>query len=178
MIAIRTILLPMDGSECSRQALAYALEIARRHDARLVAFHVVDRLDVERIRRTLQLAGLPEERLTALLKRNEAEACAFLSEAVEAGQRSGVAVDTTWVTGSPADDIVQFAKEIKADLIVMGTHGRRGMSHLLLGSVAERVIRTAQCPVLTVRGETRDAAESPSPAAEATSAAALAAERK
>jgi nucleotide-binding universal stress UspA family protein len=55
------------------------------------------------------------------------------------------------VIGFPAEDIVRLATEVQADLIVVGTHGRRGLSHLLLGSVAERVIRTAPCPVLTVR---------------------------
>ena len=53
--------------------------------------------------------------------------------------------------GFPAKDIVRLATEVQADLIVLGTHGRRGMSHLLVGSVAERVVRTAPCPVLTVR---------------------------
>ncbi len=75
----------------------------------------------------------------------------LLREVVGAAQRAGVPIETTWVIGFPAKDIVRLATEVQADLIVVGTYGRRGMSHLLLGSVAERVVRTAPCPVLTVR---------------------------
>ena len=66
-------------------------------------------------------------------------------------RRTGVRVQAIFVEGLPADEILRSARRARADLIVMGTHGRHGMAHLLMGSVAERVVRTAPCPVLTVR---------------------------
>jgi nucleotide-binding universal stress UspA family protein len=75
----------------------------------------------------------------------------LLQEVVGAAQRAGVPIETTWVIGVPAEDIVRFAAEIQADLIVLATHGRTGLEHVLMGSVAEQVVRTAPCPVLTVR---------------------------
>ena len=161
MIKIKTILLPMDGSACSWKALEYALAIARRHGARVLAFHVVDRAMVEHIRPLLQVAVPSAERLATMQKEYEANASAFLGEVVGMPETSGVEIATDWVTGLPAEDIVKHATGIRADLIVMGTHGRRGVSHLLLGSVAERVVRTAPCPVLTVRSDARDAVEVP-----------------
>ena len=154
MINVTTILLAMDGSDGSWKALDYALTMARQHGARLVAVHVVNRIEIEGIRRALQLANLSEsdDRLTSLQKEYETNACSVLSEIVGVAQRAGVPIETTAVIGSPAEDIVRLAREIKADLIVIGTHGRHGLSRVFLGSVAERVVRTAPCPVLTVRG--------------------------
>ena len=76
-----------------------------------------------------------------------------MGEVADAADKAGVAVETRLVTGIPSEDIVRLGQELPADLIIMGTHGRSGMSHLLLGSVAERVVRKAPCPVLTVRQE-------------------------
>jgi nucleotide-binding universal stress UspA family protein len=69
---------------------------------------------------------------------------------VDAGVKAGVAVEARMAHGTPYEEIVKAGKELGADLIVIGTHGRTGMSHFLLGSVAERVVRSAPCPVLTV----------------------------
>jgi nucleotide-binding universal stress UspA family protein len=74
----------------------------------------------------------------------------------DAAAKVGVPVETKVATGIPSEDIARVARELPADLIIMGTHGRAGMSHLLLGSVAEKVVRGAPCPVLTVRKEEHD----------------------
>ena len=151
MIAIKTILLPTDGSECSWKAVAYALAIAKQHGARVVALHVIDQAEIDQMRCTLVEGAAPGELFTKMRTDQEALAQSLLREVVGAAQRAGVPIETTWVTGIPAEDILRLATEIRADLIVMGTHGRRGISHLLLGSVAERVVRRAPCPVLIVR---------------------------
>ena len=151
MIAIKTILLPMDGSECSWKAVAYALAIAKQHGARVVALHVIDQADVDQMRRGLVEGPASGELFAKVRKDHEDLVQSLLREVVGAAQQAGVPIETTWVIGFPAEDIVRLATEVQADLIVVGTHGRRGLSHLLLGSVAERVVRTAPCPVLTVR---------------------------
>lgn len=81
------------------------------------------------------------------------EARRILRGVTDAAGNAGVHVETRIVTGIPYEDIVRVGTELPADLIIMGTHGRSGVSHLLLGSVAEKVVRRAPCPVLTVRQE-------------------------
>ncbi|MGE5849127.1 MAG: universal stress protein, partial [Candidatus Methylomirabilota bacterium] len=80
----------------------------------------------------------------------------ILQEVADAGARAGVPVETRVVTGIPYDDILRIGAELRADLIIMGTHGRTGVSHLFMGSVAEKVVRRAPCPVLTVRQAEHD----------------------
>jgi nucleotide-binding universal stress UspA family protein len=156
MIAIKTILLPTDGSDCSWKAVAYALAIAKQCTARVVAFHVVDQAEADQMRRGLVEGAASGELFVKVRKDYEDLVRSLLQEVVGAAQRAGVPIETSWVIGVPAADIVQLATEVRADLIVLGTHGRRGMSHLLLGSVAEQVVRTAPCPVLTVRRDAHD----------------------
>ncbi len=81
----------------------------------------------------------------------EEDAGRILWEATQAADRSGVAGETRILTGTPAEEIVPLAKALPADLIIRGTHGRTGLPHALLGSVAEQVVRQAPSPVLTVR---------------------------
>ncbi len=151
MIAINTILLPADGSECSRKAMAYALSFAKRYGARVVALHVIDRRWEDQTRVTF--AELGQDLTQKIRKGYEEEAGRILHEAAEAARKAGVPVETRILAGIPFDEIVRLGEELSADLIIMGTHGRTGMSHLLLGSVAEKVVRKAPCPVLTVRQE-------------------------
>ena len=153
MLGIKAILLPTDGSECSRKAMAYALSFAKQYGARIVALHVIDRRWEDQTRVAFVEVG--QELTQKIQKGYGEEAERILREVVEAAGVSGVPVETRVVTGIPFEDIVRIGKEVPVDLIVMGTHGRAGMSHLLLGSVAERVIRRAPCPVLTVRQEDR-----------------------
>jgi nucleotide-binding universal stress UspA family protein len=154
MIAIRTILLPTDGSECSGKAQAYALSFARQYGARVVALHVIDRRWEEQARVAFVEVG---QDLTQKIQVGyEEEARRILQEVADAGGKAGVSVETKVLTGIPFEEIVRTGNEVSADLIIMGTHGRSGMSHLLLGSVAEKVVRKAPCPVLTVRQEEHD----------------------
>ncbi len=135
--AIRRILVPTDFSGCSAHALRWAEVLAQRFGAELVLLHVDELLLVlcgSDLGADAQAAGVPQlNRAVALLG-----ACGFRARDV---LRAGEAVR----------EIVRTAGEEGADVIVMGTHGRRGVSHAFLGSVAERVVRRAGCPVLTIR---------------------------
>jgi nucleotide-binding universal stress UspA family protein len=151
MIAIKTILLPTDGSDCSAKAMAYALSFAKQYGGRIVALHVIDRRWEEQTRIVVAEVG---QDLTQKIQAGYAEeARRILREVADAAGKVGVPVETTVLTGIPSEEISRLAQELSADLIIMGTHGRTGVSHLLLGSVAEKVLRRAPCPVLTVRKE-------------------------
>jgi nucleotide-binding universal stress UspA family protein len=151
VIAIKTILLPTDGSDCSAKAMAYALSFATQYGGRVVALHVIDRRWEEQTR--LVFAEVGQDLTEKVRKGYEEEAGRILQEVTGAADKVGVAVDCKVLTGIPFEEIVCAARELPADIIIMGTHGRAGMSHLLLGSVAEKVVRRASCPVLTVRLE-------------------------
>jgi nucleotide-binding universal stress UspA family protein len=154
MIAIETILLPTDGSKCSAKAMAYALSFAKQYGGRVVALHVIDQRWEEQTR--IVFAEVGQDLTQKIRNGYEEEARRILQEVTGAAGKVGVSVETRVVTGIPSEDIVRVAQELPADLIIMGTHGRAGMSHLLLGSVAEKVVRRAPCPVLTVRKEEHD----------------------
>jgi len=148
MRAIRKILVPVDFSEPSQAALAYAAELAKSFGA------VVDVLHVWEVpsflpARELAIEGSADQALVDVVKQNsETQLEAFVREAT----KRGVAVQKSWAElGSPAHSIVDRAAEGGYDLIVIGTHGRTGLSRVLIGSVAERVVRHARCPVLSVR---------------------------
>lgn len=144
MITLQNILVPSDFSECSDAAVRYGLELARRFDATLHLLHVVqdpmtmpwagEGFVVPMIEAIEQWQKQAEERLKAM---------------VPPADRGRVRVDSTVASAYP--EILRFAADRGIDLIVMGTHGRGGVSHLLLGSIAEKVVRRAPCPVLTVR---------------------------
>jgi nucleotide-binding universal stress UspA family protein len=134
---IKKILVPTDFSDCSEEALSYAETLAKSLDAKIVLFHVID---------TLSYAQWEN-----VYPRLRASVGPFLETKVKKINKRGVAAACDLVQGFPYDQIVKKAQKIGADLIVMGTHGRTGMDHLLMGSVAERVTRLAPCPVLTVR---------------------------
>lgn len=139
------ILVPVDFSAYSEQAVRVASELARRYDAALSIIHVYEPLAY----------ALPEgyvlmnsEQLKELWSRFDVELAAVKRLATEGGAPR---VETHLLQGLAVDEICRVAEKQGFDLIVMGTQGRRGLSHLLMGSVAERVLRLAPCPVLTVR---------------------------
>ena len=142
---IRRILAPTDFSEFSKQAIQYAYELAQKFGARLLLLHVVE----------LQAYPvdifLPSEAGTTLLEDLEHQARLDLAQLVPKAQDGPVEVTRQAVVGTPYHKIVEVAAAEKVDLIVMATHGRTGLSHLFIGSVAERVVRMAPCPVLTIR---------------------------
>lgn len=135
------ILLPTDGSEGMEIVIDHALQVARRDDATIHALYVVD---------TATMGRLPMdtswEAVSGLLQEEGQRALDAVREAAE-----GIAVDGKITEGAPSSEIVDYADAEDVDLIIMGTHGRGGLGRLLLGSVAERVVRTATVPVLTIR---------------------------
>jgi universal stress protein A len=140
---IRQILAPTDFSEYSKQALENARELAQKFGARLVLLHVVELP-------AYPIEGLPPSRLGGnLLEDLERQATSDLAQVL--ANEAEVEVVRRVVTGIPYRKIVEVAEAEKVDLIVMATHGRTGLGHLFIGSVAERVVRTAPCPVLTIR---------------------------
>jgi nucleotide-binding universal stress UspA family protein len=142
---IRQILAPTDFSRFSREAAAWAFELAGKFGAKVLLFHVVELP-------AYPLEGLPPSRLGGtLLEDLERQAEADLAKVMPEAQGAKVEVTRRVVVGIPYRKIVEVAQEEQADLIVMATHGRTGLSHLFMGSVAERVVRTAPCPVLTMR---------------------------
>ena len=147
MILLKNILVATDFSEPSNAALAYGRELARTFGATLTVLHVADNIAA----RAYGADGIVfvepdlQEELEAMARKN--------LEALVAGD-DGIDVRSEPVvisSSSAPAAIVRYAREQNVDLIVMGTHGRGAMAHLLVGSVAERVVRTAPCPVLTVR---------------------------
>lgn len=135
------ILVPTDGSAGMETVIEHASSLAGEHDATLVGIYVLD---------TASITGLPMEgSFDGIRGGLEDEGESALAELERlAGDLN---VETATVEGSPAREIVSFATDQGCDLIVMGTHGRSGVDRLLLGSVAERVVRTSNVPVLTVR---------------------------
>ncbi len=154
MINIKTILLPTDGSECSHKAMNYAVSFAKQYGGKIVALNVIDQRLEEQTRNAVIEIG--HELMQRLHDGYAREARRILQEVAEAGAKAGVHVETRLIKGIPSDEIVRLGGELPADLIVIGTHGHTGVSHLLLGSVAEKVVRRAPCPVLSVQREEHD----------------------
>lgn len=142
MIDLKRILVPVDFSKHSHNALRYAVAFADALGAELHLLHVV-----QEPASYTRMYVPPEDWLT-----EERDAARRELEKLPGDEvKANVAVLREVRSGSPLVEIIQYAKEADIDLIVMGTHGRTGLAHLLLGSVAENVVRQAPCPVLTVR---------------------------
>jgi universal stress protein A len=141
---IRHILAPTDFSDYSKKALSDALELAQTFGAKLSLLHV---LEPSPYLGEFTLPTMGEELLGDL----ERQASAALAQLLPDAQEAKVEVTRAVAIGSPSQTIIETAEAEHVDLIVMATHGRTGLSHLLIGSVAERVVRTAPCPVLTIR---------------------------
>lgn len=142
---IRKILVPTDFSAHSKEAQAWAVELARRYEASLTLIHVYQPISYA----LPEGYVLPSANLLADLEVSLGRALDGAKQALEAS--SGLRVDNALMQGVPYVEIVRFAREGSYDLIVLSTHGRTGLRHVLLGSVAEKVVRKAPCPVLTVR---------------------------
>ena len=148
----KQILVPVDFSECSKPALEYAGRLARGIPADLHLLHVWE--VPEFVPRVMPGEAFLDRRALAELveRRAREELDAFVREAEKL---EIPIVSTTLACGVPPRSIVESAKRGGYDLLVLGTHGRTGFSHVMLGSVAERVVRHASCPVLTVRPQSR-----------------------
>ncbi len=129
-IAIRTILVPLDGSERSATIVPVAADVAKWFGARIVLLHAFEKKkEPQELRPPRMPLKTPESRL----------------------REAGVEVKTDFLQGDPADAILEAARESGADLIALSSHGRTGLARLVLGSVAERVVRAAPLPVLVLR---------------------------
>ena len=147
MSAFRKILVPVDGSKTSRRGLKEAARLAKDQGAKLRLVHVVDEQPVL----SVVEAGVDVDDLCKSLVKSGR---ALVERARRDAEKLGVDADTAIyesVSGPPAEQILREARKWKADLIVMGTHGRRGLRRVVLGSDAEQVVREATVPVMLVR---------------------------
>lgn len=146
-IQIQRILLPTDFSTYSATATKYACELATKFGAELHLLHALE----------IHLASTPAFGMGLALpnyineSRNAAEKA--MTSVLDPQWSAGRTIVHALVDGSPKVEIVGYARKHDIDLIVLATHGRSGLSHVIIGSVAESVVRTAPCPVLTVRPE-------------------------
>jgi nucleotide-binding universal stress UspA family protein len=148
MLSIRRIVCPVDFSACAQHALEYAQELAKQFDAELSLVHAYE--DPAAYATPVPMSGYVgpgAELLHELRKQFELRLEACMAEVA----KTGVRVRSELLEGTPYRVVLDWAKEYKADLIVIGTHGHTGFTHALLGSVTERVVRMAECPVLTIR---------------------------
>lgn len=146
MIRIQRILFPTDFSEASKPAQEYACAIADQFGAELHVLHVLADPMLMMPEPALPV-GLPDNYL--IEQKTGAEKA--LESLLPASWTPGKRVHRATRMGNTYIEIVRYAKEHKIDLLILGTHGRSALMHMLLGSVAEKVVRTAPCPVLTVR---------------------------
>jgi len=146
MIDLKRILVPTDFSKFSKSALTYAGAFAEKFGAELHLLHVVQNLAlmVPDMVNVMPPVGPSMEQLTAAVR-------TALDRVVMENQLEKLQLLKVVREGTPFYEIIQYAKETNIDLIVIGTHGHSGLMHVLLGSVAEKVVRKAPCPVLTVR---------------------------
>jgi len=146
-MAIKRILVPIDFSKDSLDALSYATQFAAALDAQIALLHVVEPIHY----------AAPTDVYTAnaniamLLEQQRQVAEKQLGRIASGVEKKGRRVRAAIKTGAASKVIVDTAKKDGTDLIIMATHGRTGLAHMFLGSVAEKVVRTARCPVLTVR---------------------------
>ena len=140
---LKRILVPIDFSDCSRKALQYAVPLAKEHQAAITLLYVVPpayggsefaAIDYAQLEAGMKAGGQEE---LAKLERDE-----MLKE---------VSTGSLVCVGSPAREIIEAAQSLPADLVVISTHGRTGLKHVFLGSVAEQVVQRAPCPVFVVR---------------------------
>ncbi|MBC7174273.1 MAG: universal stress protein [Polyangiaceae bacterium] len=144
MTEIRTILCPVDFSPGSQAATDYAIGLAQKLGAKLHLVHVYP----------LPMLTAPDGGMmlpASVLADVSDNASKALRKAADACIAKGITPETHLGDGAPHTEILRVAEQVKADLIVMGTHGRSGFAHLLLGSVAEKVVRSSRIPVLTTR---------------------------
>lgn len=141
------ILIPIDGSEAARNAIPYALDAAKTYDAALYTMSVVDTGDAD-----------DDEKREAMYEEFEKESKAMVEDVIDRAEAEDVRTTAGSIAeGKPHRAIRKYADEQDIDLIVMGTHGRRGILYPLRRSVTEKVVRRADVPVLTIRlGEAED----------------------
>jgi nucleotide-binding universal stress UspA family protein len=148
MAPYERVLVATDGSPASDAAIREALDLAVANDASIHALYVLDTASFAPVSGEAALDGM-----AGVLESEGEEALDAVEERAAA---RGIAVERAIVDGRPSAEIARYAETADCDVIVMGTHGRGGLDRLLLGSVAEKVVRTASVPVLTVRAAQAD----------------------
>ncbi len=143
MITLKKILCPIDHSDCSKEALKYAVSFAMKDKAKLYLLHV---LDIRSFNESIDAISkqIPDEETLNQLKLK-------LIDCIPEEIREDMDIEALVVQGIPFAEIISTAKENDIDMIVIGTHGRTGIVHMMMGSVSEKVVRKAHCPVLAVR---------------------------
>ena len=129
----KTILVPTDGSEYAGRAEDVAISLANKYDARIVGVYVID------------------EKLIYPYDVLEDEGKSILKNLSDKAKEKGVVVDEILVFGDPRKDLITITKRTNADIVVIGTHGKKGLEKLLLGSVAESILKSVDAPVLLVK---------------------------
>lgn len=140
---VHKILIPTDGSDYSVRAAEYGVSVAKMLGAEITVVYVIDTVVLD------QAAKVTEREIMERELKGDGER--YLRYVVGVAEHEGVKASSFLAKGRPYEQIVHLAKGLKVDLIVMGTYGRRGAERILIGSVAERVIEYASCPVLVVR---------------------------
>src|SRR6266513_2347278 len=151
-MAYKRILVPVDGSPTSGLGLREAIAFAKAQKARLQLVHVVD------VHNALTAGAESGAYLADLVSALKQRGRQILAKAAQLARKAGVACDSVLLetlTGPAAEPILRQAKKARVDLIVMGTHGRRGLRRLVMGSDAEQIVRNAPVPVMLVRGKRR-----------------------
>ena len=146
MFTIKTILVPTDFSEASEAALKYGKALADAFHSSLHVVHVMEDLLAHAWAAEVYVASMPNLRVEIEQEAHERLAAMLTDE-----ERERLKVTSAVIAGNPFLEIIRYAKANGVDLIVLGTHGRGPIAHMLLGSVAEKVVRKSPCPVLTVR---------------------------
>jgi nucleotide-binding universal stress UspA family protein len=147
MIQIKRILVPTDFSEYSEKAAAYAVELAKQFRADEVhCIHVSDIPADLLATSAYYMTGPSEHFIEQVRQESQKNLEAFVAKNLQ-----GVRVKQAFVEGRPFVEIIRYARDNEIDLVVISTHGRTGLKHALFGSVAEKVVRKAPCPVLVVR---------------------------
>ena len=155
MKSIKTILHPTDFSDSAQSSFQFACALAADMKARLIVFHVVS-----------PMPALVDDLIDYTSPDHEHRAWTRLRDLQQAAQDGfGLDIDIDLSEGDPGAEILKTARQRECDLIVMGTHGRTGLWHSLMGNVAERVVRKAPCPVLTARCPSEPLAQEWTPSA-------------
>lgn len=152
MIQLKRILVPTDFSDHSERAAAYAAELARRFEVRQVhCLHVVD-IPADLLATSgYYMTGPSEQFIEQVREESQKSLREFVAKHLK-----DLPVETVFLEGRPFVEIIRYARDKDVQLIVIATHGRTGLKHALFGSVAEKVVRKAPCPVLVVRHDERE----------------------
>jgi len=140
------IMIATDGSEASRHAASLGISLAEHSGGKIIAVYVVDMQRIGHLPGYATLHGLKESLLNAMLKEGE-EAVSYIEEKSKDG---GISCDMVILKGDPSDELLRYSKEPGTDILVIGSIGRTAISKFLLGSVAEKVVRHSEVPVMVV----------------------------